>query len=92
MEHSFPNDPATLAAVIGALNTAFRNTLGALALAHGNTGGPWLDALEKRTTDTIKNSVTENMSIESEATAIAAGLGFVEKTFAELRHELSGRD
>lgn len=89
MEHSFPNEPAVLAVVIGSLNTAFRNTLVALALAHNNTQGPWLDELENGITETIKSTVGEGVAIETEATAIAAGLAIVEKTFAELRDELS---
>lgn len=77
-----------LAALISSLNAAFRNALAALADAHGNEPGPWLDQLEEVTVATIKSAVSEGVAIETEAEAITAGLTLVQATFAELRREI----
>lgn len=82
---SFPNDEATLTFVTGILFEALTHTLRALAAAHGNRSGRWLDELEEETFRTIKNTHSERFPLAAEHAGVAAGLALLEDRFQALR-------
>lgn len=83
---SFPGDPKITSIVLISVYEAFRVSLAALAAAHGNKPGAWLDELESNVTDGIKTGWCEGeISIEEEATGSRAALDVVSGVFSDLR-------
>lgn len=80
-----PADAPGLITVVGVLHETLTQTLTALASAHGNTPGPWLDKLQRDVTHTIKNSYADGLSLEVEHASVAAGLAVVQERFQALR-------
>jgi hypothetical protein len=76
----------------GAICLAFNGTIkiliDALARAHGNTPGPWLDELEAHCIRDAKGTVTERIPIDVEFAALKFGVDAVRIHFDGLRDRL----
>lgn len=75
-----------LAAVVAILQPALRTSIE--ALAERNEGAEWFDTLEKRLIRDAKGTITEGISIETEASGLKLGIDVLQATLNACRNSL----
>ena len=84
-----PADKLALMQCVTSMRLSWVATLQALALIHDNKPGPWLDDLECKILNGLKNATTDVASLEREAQIVTPAIQLATDVFTDVREGLA---